>query len=137
MSRYLKSPNNNLVPDRIALTQVACTLCIAVVLLPALGTTAVFSAVAAGGISALSTWYTGRKVFNSKAATAEQFVQNVYQAQFMKLLLTTALFCIVFSSVELDFLVFITTYAATLTVYGFALVSSAPPLEPPLSGGEG
>ncbi len=123
MSRYLKSPDYNLVPNRIALAQTVCALCIAGVLLPVMGMTAALSAVTAGGISALSTWYAGRKVFNSRAKTAEQFVQNVYLAQFMKLLLVVALFCIVFSSLEVNFLVFIATYAATLTVYGFALTA--------------
>ena len=124
MSKYLKSSNNNTVPNRIALMQTALALCIAGVLLPALGGVAACSAALAGGISALSSWNTGRKIFNSKAKTAEQFVQNIYLAQFMKLLLVIALFCVVFASVQVDFPVFVITYTATLAVYGLALVSS-------------
>lgn len=124
MSNYLKSPNKNAVPNRIALLQAALALCIAAVLLPALGGVAAYSAILAGGISALSTWYAGRKVFNSRATSAEQFVQNIYLAQFMKLLLVIALFSIVFASVRVNFPVFASTYIATLTVYGFALISS-------------
>ena len=101
--------------------QAALALCIGAVLLPASGVIAALSAVLAGGISALSTWYTGRKVFNSKARNAEQFVRNIYLAYFMKLLLVIALFCIVFSSIQVNFPVFVSTYAATLTVYGWAL----------------
>lgn len=121
MSRYLKSPDCSFVPARIALAQLVCALCIAVVLWSTIDAAAALSALAAGGISALSTWYMGRKVFNSKAKTAARFVQNIYQAQAMKLLLATALFCIVFSTLALDFLAFITTYTVTLAVYGLAL----------------
>ena len=104
--------------------QTALALCIAGVLFPVLGGVAACSAALAGGISALSSWNTGRKIFNSKAKTAEQFVQNIYLAQFMKLLLVIALFCVVFASVQVDFPVFVITYTATLAVYGLALVSS-------------
>ena len=124
MSNYLKSPNKNAVPNRIALLQAALALCTAAVLFPVLGGVAACSAILAGGISALSTWYTGRKVFNSRAKSAEQFVQNIYLAQFMKLLLVTALFSVVFASVRINFPVFVITYITALAVYGFALISS-------------
>ena len=102
--------------------QAVLALCAGAVLLPALGAVAAYSAVLAGGISALSTWYSGRKVFSSRARSTQQFVRNVYLAYFMKLLLVIALFCIVFASVPVNFPVFVITYAATLAVYGWALV---------------
>ena len=122
MDRFLKSPDNNAVPNRIALIQAVLALGAGAVLLPVLGAVAAYSAVLAGSISALSTWYSGRKVFSSRARSTEQFVRNVYLAYFMKLLLVIALFCIVFASVPVNFPVFVVTYAATLAVYGWALV---------------
>ena len=122
MDRFLKSPYNNAIPNRIALIQAVLALCAGAVLLPALGIVAACSAVLAGGISALSTWYSGRKVFSSRAKSTEQFVRNVYLAYFMKIMLVIALFCIVFASVPVNFPVFVITYAATLAVYGWALV---------------
>ena len=121
MDTFLKSSVDHIVPYRIAALQIVLALCIGVVLLPALGTVAAISAVIAGGISALSTWYTGSKVFNSRARNAQQFVHNIYLAQVMKLLLLIALFCIVFSSMQVNFVVFIGAYAATLVVYAWAL----------------
>ena len=122
MGRFLKSQYDNAIPNRIALIQAVLALCAGAVLLPALGAVAAYSAVLAGGISALSTWYSGRKVFSSRARSTQQFVRNVYLAYFMKLLLVIALFCIVFASVPVNFPVFVITYAATLAVYGWALV---------------
>ena len=122
MDRFLKSQYNNAIPNRIALIQAVLALCAGAVLLLALGAVAAYSAVLAGGISALSTWYSGRKVFSSRARSTQQFVRNVYLAYFMKLLLVIALFCIVFASVPVNFPVFVITYAATLAVYGWALV---------------
>ena len=121
MDRFLKSPRSNAVPDRIALIQIGLALCAGVLLLPALGRVAALSAVLAGSISALSTWYTGRKVFGSRSKSAQQFVRNLYLAHFMKLLLVIALFCIVFATLPINFPVFVTTYAATLAVYAWAL----------------
>lgn len=122
MDRFLKSPNTNAVPDRIALVQIGLAVCAGALLLPALGHIAALSAVLAGGISALSSWYAGRKIFNSRARTAQQFVRNLYLAHFMKLLLVIALFCIVFATIPVNFPVFVATYAVTLAVYGWALV---------------
>ena len=122
MDRFLKSQYNNAIPNRIALIQAVLALCAGAVLLPALGAVAACSAVLAGSISALSTWYSGRKVFSSRAKSTQQFVRNVYLAYFMKILLVIALFCIVFASVPVNFPVFVITYAATLAVYGWALV---------------
>ena len=122
MDRFLKSPYNNAIPNRIALIQAVLALCAGAVLLPALGAVAAYSAVLAGSISALSTWYSGRKVFSSRAKSTEQFVRNVCLAYFMKLLLVIALFCIVFASLPVNFPVFVITYAATLAVYGWALL---------------
>ena len=121
MDRFLKSPGINAVPDRIALIQIGLAFCAAALLLPALGRVAALSAVLAGGISALSTWYAGRKVFGSRAKTAQQFVRNLYLAHIMKILLVVALFCIVFATVPVNFPVFVTTYAVTLGVYAWAL----------------
>ncbi len=121
MGRFLKSPRKNSVPDRIALIQISLALCACALLLPALGRIAALSALLAGSISALSTWYAGRKIFGSRAKTAQQFVKNLYLAHFMKILLVVALFCIVFAIVPVNFPVFVTVYAATLGVYAWAL----------------
>ena len=127
MDRFLKSPYINAVPDRIALIQIGLAFAAGALLLPALGRVAALSAILAGVISALSTWYTGRKVFNSRARNAQQFVRNLYLAHFMKLLLVIALFCIVFATIPVNFPVFVTTYAATLAVYGWALAENMRP----------
>ena len=124
MNKFLTSSASTTVPDRIALLQTALALGTGAVLLPALGGVAALSAVLAGVISALSTWYTGRKIFNSSANNAQQFVRNLYLAHFMKLLLVIALFCIVFATMPINFPVFVTTYAATLAVYGWALAAN-------------
>lgn len=123
MDRFLKSPRINAVPARVALVQIGLALCAGALLLPAMGPVAAWSALLAGAISALSTWYTGKKVFGSRAKSAQQFVRNLYLAQCMKLLLVIALFCIVFATVPVNFPVFVTTYVATLAVYAWALAA--------------
>ncbi len=124
LSKYLKLSDHNTVPNSIALAQLVLTAVVTLASFVMLGTVAAYSVAMAGGISALSTWYVGRKIFNSKARDAEGFVQNIYLAQCMKLLLVIALFCVVFSTMKVDFLVFIAAYALTVSVYGFAFVSS-------------
>ena len=123
MDRFLKSPRINALPDRIALIQISLALCAGAALLPTLGRIAALSAALAGAISALSTWYAGRKAFNSRARTARQFIHNLYLACAMKILLALALFCIVFATVPVNFPVFVTTYALTLGVYVWALAA--------------
>ena len=135
MSGYLKMPTHGSMPQRVALTQAVLALCPAALALVTLGGVAAYSALLAGGISALCTWYAGRKVFGSKARGTREFVRNLYLAQAMKLALAAALFCIAFSLGPLNFPVFITTYAATLTVYGFALAALKTDAE--ISGGRG
>ena len=132
LTEYLKSSDRNAVPDRLALAQLACALCIVAALWPLLGAVAAGSAALAGGISALSSWYAGRKIVNCRARTAEQFVRNLYVAQGLKLLLAAALFCIVFAAVEVNFPVFVATYAITIAVFGFALAARLAK-EPPLA----
>lgn len=132
MTEYLKSSDRNAVPDRLALAQLACALCIVAALWPLLGAVAAGSAALAGGISALSSWYAGRKIVNCRARTAEQFVRNLYVTQGLKLLLAAALFCIVFAAVEVNFPVFVATYAVTIAVFGFALAAQLAQ-EPPLA----
>ena len=127
MDRFLKSPKISAVPDRIALIQIGLALCAGALLLPTLGQVAAVSALLAGGISALSTWYAGRKVFGSRARSAQQFVRNLYLAHCMKILLVVALFCIVFATVQVNFPVFVSTYAATLAVYAWALAMNLRP----------
>ena len=124
MSKYLKLPDYNLVPNRIALAQLAIALSVSIILYFPFGLTAAYSAILAGLVSAISSWYSGRKIFNSRAKTAEQFVHNIYLAQFMKLFLVVALICVIFSTVKVDFIAFVVTYALTLTIYGFAFVTS-------------
>lgn len=121
MDRFLKSTRVDAVPDRVASIQIGLAFAAGALLLPALGRVAALSAILAGSISALSTWYTGRKVFANRANSARQFVRNLYLAHFMKLLLVIALFCIVFATVPVNFPVFVATYAATLGVYAWAL----------------
>ena len=121
MDRFLKSPQIKAMPDRVAVIQIGLALGVGVALLPLLGLAAAASAALAGGISALSTWYTGRKVFGSRAKDAQQFVRNLYLAYFMKIALVVALFCIVFATAPVNFPVFVGTYTATLAVYAWAL----------------
>lgn len=121
MNGYLKMPANSVTPQRVALAQAALALCLAALALVTLGGVAACSALLAGGVSALCTWYAGRRIYSNKARDAQTIVRNLYLAQAMKLALAAALFCIIFSLVQLNFPMFITTYAVTLTVYGFAL----------------
>jgi len=121
VDRFLKSPKMKAVPDRVAVIQIGLAVGVGVALWPLLGLVAATSAVLAGGISALSTWYTGRKVFGSRATDAQQFVRNLYLAHVMKIALVVALFCIVFATAPINFPVFVSTYTATLAVYAWAL----------------
>lgn len=128
-SKYLKSSGGCLVSDRIAAAQAGCALVAGAVAWPALGGVAGFSAVLAGVISALSTWYMGRKVFNNRARTAAQRLQNIYLAQLLKMALVIALCCLAFALAPVHFPVFIATYAMTLTLYGAALATLKTGLE--------
>lgn len=117
----MKSSDGGLVADRIAAAQAGCGLAAGAALWPTLGGAAAASAVLAGAVSALSTWYMGRKVFKSRALTAEQYLRNIYLAQLLKMALATTLFCLAFTLAPVHFPVFIATYALTLTLYGAAL----------------
>ncbi len=121
LSAYLKSSNGSLVANRIAAAQAGCGLVAGAVLWPTLGGAAAVSAVLAGAVSALSTWYMGRKVFKARVLTAKQYLRNIYLAQMLKMALATALFCLAFALAPVHFPVFIATYALTLTLYGAAL----------------
>jgi F0F1-type ATP synthase assembly protein I len=118
---YLKSPDRNRVSNRIAIEQLIIALGISIILLAFVSINFALSAAIAGAISAFSSWYSGRKIFNSNALTSEQFVQNVFLAESLKLILVLALFCVVFMLIKINFIVFIVTYALTLSAYAYEM----------------
>lgn len=107
---------------KIALFQGLLTLAAAIVWGMGQDGRAAAAAATGGGISVVLTLYTGLRTFAVPAASAQQAMMNFYKAEVRKLLLAAALFAVAVKLYGDVFVPVITTFAATLTTYWFALL---------------
>ena len=75
-----------------------------------------------GGLAALiPNWYFARKINKHKGEDARKVVRSFYAGESGKLIITAAIFALIFQDPEIDIIAILTTYIAALTVFWFAL----------------
>ena len=107
---------------RIALYQLAMALASALFWSVGRDVESGLAALAGGGISALLTFYTGIVNFGRVSDDPKQQVMNFYRAEARKWALAVVLFGFSAKFRAAHFAPLIITFAATLTVYWFALL---------------
>ncbi|MDP3857154.1 MAG: ATP synthase subunit I [Stagnimonas sp.] len=106
----------------IALYQLAIALAAALIWGVGSNVGSGLAALAGGGISALLTFYAGVVNFGRVSDDPRQRVMNFYRAEARKLALAVVLFGFAAKFMAAQFAPLIITFAATLTVYWFALL---------------
>lgn len=107
---------------RIALVQLTVGVPLAALWLAMQGWHPAASALCGAGIAAALTLYAGVRTFGTSSGDPRQKLRIFYSAQARKFLLAAVLFAAAIQVFGQDFLPLITTFAAALTVYGFALL---------------
>jgi len=75
-----------------------------------------------GGLAALiPNWYFARKTTQHKGEEARKVVRSFYAGESGKLIITAALFAMIFQDPEIEFMAVFTAYVLALTVFWFAL----------------
>jgi len=106
---------------RLLLIQLGVAVLIAVIALCVGNTTAAISAVAGGLVCVVPNAYFVRKLFmHNGARAARQIVNGFYKGEALKLMLSVALFAMVFKFLNTNPLVFFVAYIAAQMVFWFA-----------------
>ena len=114
----------SVVLGQVVVTVVAAAICFAV-----WGRSTGLSALAGGGISCLASTALVVIGFASPAgAAAERVARAFYVGEAVKLVVTAALFVVVFVTMKVSFAALFGAYIATLFVYWIALANALPPL---------
>ena len=75
-----------------------------------------------GGLAALiPNWYFARKTTQHKGEEARKVVRSFYAGESGKLIITAALFAMIFQDPKVEFIAVFTAYISALTVFWFAL----------------
>jgi ATP synthase protein I len=112
---------------RLAAGQIALTLVIALVAGWIGNGGSAWSALAGGGIGTAAGLYQALRMFSVSAADEpERFMRAVYVGEFMKIVITAALFVAVIRIMKPQFLPMMAAYAATFFVYWAALGTGYP-----------
>lgn len=107
--------------------QLGVTFLVAALCLLLAGVRAGGSALAGGGIGTLASLYMAVSFFRSGAgADPQRILRGVYVGEFVKLVITAALFVAVILSFEVAFLPLFAAYLATFFVYWLALLKAMP-----------
>lgn len=123
MSDGVNNSNYKKVANWIALTQLFLSIAIAILLLIALDLRTAYSAVIAGFISALATYYMGQKLFSFNSTKEAELLAILFTAEIIKILCVVTLIFTAFIVFKVHGPTFLLTYAATMIVYVIALVS--------------
>ncbi len=111
----------------IVLGQLGVTLLAGVLFLLASGFRAGYSAFFGGAIGTLASLYMAVSFFRAGAgADPQRILRGVYTGEFVKLMMTAALFVIVIVLFEVAFLPLFVAYLATFVVYWLALLKAMP-----------
>lgn len=106
---------------RLLLIQLGVTILITLIALVAKNATAAISAVAGGLVCIVPNAYFAIKLFrHTGARAAKQIVNGFYKGEALKLMLSIALFAIVFKFLKTNPLVFFVAYIAAQMVFWFA-----------------
>jgi len=107
--------------QRLLLIQLGVTLLVAVIAEIIGDSTAALSAIAGGLVCVLPNAYFVSKLFkHSGAHSARQIVNGFYKGEAMKLMLSVALFALVFKFLNVNPLVFFVAYITAQMVFWFA-----------------
>ena len=79
------------------------------------------SALYGGLVALIPNWYFARKINKHKGEDARKVVRSFYAGESGKLIITAAIFALIFQDPEIDIIAILTTYIAALTVFWFAL----------------
>jgi len=75
-----------------------------------------------GGLAALiPNWYFARKINQHTGQEARKIVRSFYAGESGKLIITAALFAMIFQDPKVEFMAVFTAYISALTVFWFAL----------------
>lgn len=107
---------------RIALVQFSVGSLLAALWLAMQGWQPAASALCGAGIATVLTLYAGIRTFGHSGGDPGQKLKVFYSAQARKFLLAAVLFAVAVQVFGRVFVPLITTFAAALTVYGFALL---------------
>jgi F0F1-type ATP synthase assembly protein I len=122
LSDGTEKTNYKIIANWIALIQLFLSVVIAALLLIALDFRAAYSAVIAGFISALATYYMGQKLFSINSNEGAKLLAILYTAEIIKILCVVTLIFTAFIVFKVHGPIFLLTYAATMLVYVIALV---------------
>jgi ATP synthase protein I len=125
----LELPQARRLAMSVVLGQVAVTVVAAIVCFAVFGRIAGISALVGGGISTVASAMLALIAFGSPAgAGAQRVARAFYVGEGVKLVVTVALFVVVFLTMKVSFAALFGAYIATLFVYWIALANSLPPL---------
>lgn len=106
---------------RLLICQLSITVLFAAIALLLSSTTAAMSALLGGMVSIVPTAYFAIKLFRYQGArAARQIVNSFYKGEALKLILTIALFALVFKFFNIIPLVFFATYIVVQMMFWFA-----------------
>ena len=106
---------------RLLLIQLGVTIIIALAALGVVDLVAATSAIAGGIVCVLPNAYFASKLFKHNGAhAARQIVNGFYKGEALKLMLSVALFALVFKYLKINPLVFFVAYIAAQMVFWFA-----------------
>ena len=106
---------------RLFAYQAIITLLFAIIAMLGSGATAAMSALLGGLVCIVPNMYLARKLFQHKGArAAKQIVNGFYKGEAIKIMLSIALFALVFSFINIVPLVFFAAYMVVQLVFWFA-----------------
>ena len=79
------------------------------------------SALYGGLVALIPNWYFARKTTHIKGTEARKVVRSFYAGESGKLVITAAMFAMVFQDPKVEFIAVFTAYVSALTVFWFAL----------------
>lgn len=107
--------------QRLLLFQFGVAMLISIVALLKNDTQAAFSAIIGGLVCVMPNIFFVRKIFKYNGArAAKQIVNGFYKGEALKLIMSIALFVLVFNVLQINPLVFFATYIAAQMVFWFA-----------------
>ena len=119
--RNLKNKQGLLGAQRLIVCQLSITMLVATLALVASGGTTAISALLGGGVSVVPNAYFAKTMFRFQGArAAKQIVTSFYKGEAVKMVLTIALFTLVFKFFTIIPMVFFAVYIVVQMTFWFA-----------------